>query len=80
MKKIISGLITLSVVAFTTEQNVMQGCVETKLNNKTSIFSCPTGDFLATFKLDNGKRANYEAPIIEKIGESKKIIQNINKP
>ncbi|QNK85923.1 hypothetical protein HOO31_04770 [Aliarcobacter cryaerophilus] len=52
------------------------GCAETKLTEVTSILSCPSGEYKATFYTysNNGSRnLTYEAKL-DKIGEVKPII------
>ncbi|MFY4862384.1 hypothetical protein ACOTWK_05865 [Aliarcobacter butzleri] len=81
MKKtlIVLGFSTISAFANESQIQVAQiptGCVETKLTEVTSILSCPSGEYKATFYTysNTGTRnLTYEAKF-DKIGEVKPII------
>ncbi|WP_418185196.1 hypothetical protein ACNSOS_10155 [Aliarcobacter vitoriensis] len=78
MKKIAIFFIVSSVFAFANEPkiDIKVGCVETKLNETTSIISCPSAEYKVVFELRGTKRAADEPVSIEKIGEVKPIIVN----
>ncbi|MFW2585580.1 hypothetical protein [Aliarcobacter butzleri] len=87
MKKtlIVLGFSTISAFANESQIQVGQipaGCVETKLSEVTSIISCPSAEYKATFYTysNTGTRnLTYEAKL-DKIGEVKPIIiQQISK-
>jgi len=63
MKKVLLLFVLLSGSLFA-NQFSQNGCVETRVGEKTSIFSCPTGDYKVTFEYEPRKVATFE-----KIGE-----------
>ncbi|MGB7402678.1 MAG: hypothetical protein WA916_08855 [Arcobacter sp.] len=65
MKKVLIGLMVLGSFVFASEG--MSGCVETKLNEAVSIYSCPSGDYKAIFETnrDGSKRVGWKEPTIE---------------
>lgn len=79
MKKIA----TLVFVFFTSSlfaEEIMNGCQETKLNEAASIYSCASGDYMATFKTPNGKRDTYYEPEIKVLAtKPPQIIQTQSK-
>ncbi len=81
MKKTLIVLSFVTVFAFANESKIQiaqipTGCIETKLSEVTSIISCPSGEYKATFYTysNNGSRnLTYEAKL-DKMGEVKPII------
>ena len=59
MKKIIFLSVFLSGVLLA-NQFPQNGCVETVIGEKTSIFSCPTGDYKVTFEYQPRRVASFE--------------------
>ncbi|RBQ27682.1 hypothetical protein [Arcobacter sp. CECT 9188] len=78
MKKIAIFFIVSSIFLFAAEPkiDIKVGCIETKLNETTSIISCPSAEYKVIFELSGSKRAVDEPVIIEKIGEVKPVIIN----
>lgn len=54
----------------------MNQCKETKLTETTSILSCPSGDYEATFDLKLKKRNMAEAPSLKLLGKREPNIIN----
>ncbi|PZP12291.1 MAG: hypothetical protein DI602_09805 [Aliarcobacter butzleri] len=79
MKKTLIVLSFATVFAFANEPQIQvaqipTGCIETKLSEATSMLSCPSAEYKASFSLTNGLRNERMAVTIEKIGEVKPII------
>lgn len=86
MKKMLLILSITGIFAFANEPQVQvsqipTGCVETKLTESTSIVSCPSAEYKASFvTTNNGTRNTISTAIVEKIGEVKPvIIQQLSK-
>ena len=80
MKKMLLILSVTGIFAFANElqaqhEQIAVGCIETKLTEVTSILSCPSAEYKASFSTyTNGTRSTTSAAILEKIGEVKPII------
>lgn len=79
MKKILIVLGFSTIFAFANESQIQvaqipTGCIETKLSEATSILSCPSAEYKATFNISYGKRAISDKVMIEKMSEVKPII------
>lgn len=77
MKKIILSLLVIGSAAFA--DNSLKGCIETKLTETTSLFSCPQVLLEVTYFLngDDKRRMNTD-PKIKVMKESKpQIIQYV---
>lgn len=73
MKKVIISMIIMSSFVFA---GAMNQCKETKLTETTSILSCPSGDYEATFDLKLKKRNMAEAPSLKLLGKREPNIIN----
>lgn len=73
MKKVLISLMVMSSFIFA---GVVNNCTETKLTEKTSILSCPSGDYEATFILRSKKRNMSEAPTLKLLGKREPNIIN----
>ncbi|PLY07656.1 MAG: hypothetical protein C0625_05625 [Arcobacter sp.] len=77
MKKVLISLLIMSNFLFAA---VVNQCKETKLTETTSILSCPSGDYEATFELKSQKRNLKEAPVLKLLGKREPdIINNYNR-
>ncbi|WP_072682593.1 hypothetical protein [Arcobacter sp. LA11] len=77
MKRILISMIIMSSFLFAAPVNQ---CKETKLTETTSILSCPSGDYEATFELKSKKRNMTEAPSLKLLGKREpNIINNYNR-
>ncbi len=77
MKRILISMMIISSFLFAAPVNQ---CKETKLTETTSILSCPSGDYEATFKLNLGKRDMSEEPKLKLLGKREpNIINNYNR-
>ena len=77
MKKIMMLLTIMSTFLFA---EAPTQCKETKLTETTSILSCPSGDYEATFELKLKKRNLIEAPTLKLLGKREPdIINNYNR-
>ena len=80
MKKTLIVLSLITSFAFANEQIIQvsqiqtTGCVEKELTYETSMISCPSAQYIATFTVEYGKRVLTEKAIIEKVSELKSII------
>lgn len=80
MKKMLLILSITGIFAFANEPQVQvsqipTGCVELKLTESTSIVSCPSAEFKASFTTYNdGSRNTKQSALLEKIGEAKPVI------
>ena len=73
MKKVLISLMIMSSFLFAAPVNQ---CKETKLTETTSILSCPSGDYEATFVLRSKKRNMGEAPNLKLLGKREPNIIN----
>ncbi len=77
MKKVLISLMIMSSFLFAAPVNQ---CKETKLTETTSILSCPSGDYEATFVLRSKKRNMSEEPKLKLLGKREpNIINNYNR-
>lgn len=77
MKRVLISIIITSGFLFSAPFNQ---CKETKLTETTSILSCPSGDYEATFELKSKKRNMTEAPTLKLLGKREpNIINNYNR-
>lgn len=77
MKKtlIVLGLTTVFAFANELQSQIPADCVETKLSEATSIVSCPSAEYKASFVIYSDGTRNTKQPVhLEKIGEVKPII------
>ena len=73
MKKILISFLIMSSVLFA---GAVNQCKETKLTETTSVLSCPSGDYEATFVLKSKKRNMSEAPTLKLLGKREPNIIN----